>query len=67
MAPNEGERSTSNACQAPTLVELAPAAQFIESDRGERSEQREAGCEREQQRHHRIAEHHRAMTRPSTG
>ncbi|CCE07079.1 hypothetical protein BRAS3843_1930007 [Bradyrhizobium sp. STM 3843] len=35
---------------------FAPAAQFIESERGERAEQCEAGGQREQQRNHRVAE-----------
>ena len=51
MAPIDGERSTSKASR-PTTVEagLAPAAQFIETDRGNRTDQREAGGERKQQR-----------------
>ena len=40
---------------APVEAGLAPPAQFVKADRRERSDQREAGGDREGKRQHRIA------------
>src|SRR5450755_503107 len=63
MAPKDGARSTWMA----SLAALAAAAEFVETERGKRTDQRKAGGQRKEQRQHRIAKDHSEQNKAENG
>src|SRR5439155_4324559 len=49
------------------LAALAAAAEFVETERGKRTDQRKTGGERKEQRQHRIAKDHSEQNKTENG
>src|SRR6266404_8778354 len=49
------------------LAALAAAAEFVETERGKRTNQRKTGGQRKEQRQHRIAKHHSEQNKTENG
>ena len=68
MAPKDGARSTCKACQrCGFLAALAAAAELVETERGKRTNQGKTGCQRKEQRQHRIAKDQSEQNKTENG